>query len=271
MGKDANILTDDEMGALIASIYLGQMDQYHLPATLYNKITDYLTQGIEEGFGDVATASEQALIESLFHNIQAFSAAKTYHEIADLESLLYKDGKIIEYAEFLKEAKQILTTYNKTYLETEYLYTIENSRAAKRWTEIWNDKSELPLLEYVTVGDDRVRPEHRRLDGTVRPVTDKFWNNYYPPIGYRCRCTTKSYDKEDAQITEILSVEVVNKKSVHPPKIDKQFRFNSGKEGIVFSPYHPYFTDIPKGMKEWAKVNFGLPMVKTLKYHGQKV
>lgn len=270
MSQNVDILTDDEIEALIAGIYLGNITPYNLPTNLYNKTVNYLADGLIEGFEDVATAEEQALIESLFANVQAFSAAKAYHEISDLQSLIYQKGKIVEYAEFRKQAVKELTLYNKSYLQTEYLYTVENSRAAKRWTRIWNDKKQLPLLEYVTVGDDRVRPEHRVLDHTVRPVGDKFWNSYYPPIGYRCRCTTKSYEDGEAQVTEILSV-VENKTSVHPIKIDRQFRFNSGKKGIIFSKYHPYFTDVPKEIKSWALHNFGLPMVNKIPGYGTKI
>lgn len=270
MPQSVDILTDSEIDSIITGIYLGNITPYNLPTNLYNKIVSYLSEALEEGFGDIATVEEQTLIESLFHNVQAFSAAKAYHEISDLQSLIYADGKIVEYPLFKKQAIQELTLYNKTYLQTEYLYAVENARAAKRWTTIWNDKKLLPLLEYVTVGDDRVRPAHKVLDHTVRPVGDKFWNIYYPPIGYRCRCTTKSYEDGEMPVTEILST-VENKASVHPVKIDRQFRFNSGKKGIIFSPYHPYFTDVPKEMRNWATNNFGLPMVKDITGYGTKI
>ena len=47
----------------------------------------------------------------------------------------------------------------------------------------------LPMLTYQTVGDGRVRPEHAMLDEISRPVGDKFWNTYFPPNGWNCRCT----------------------------------------------------------------------------------
>ena len=43
--------------------------------------------------------------------------------------------------------------------------------------------------EYVTVGDDRVRPEHEGFDGTVLPKGDSFWQTNTPPNGWRCRCS----------------------------------------------------------------------------------
>lgn len=44
------------------------------------------------------------------------------------------------------------------------------------------------------------------------------------------------------------------------PKVDKMFRFNVGKKGIIFNKYHPYFTELEKDYKGLLKVNFGLPL-----------
>lgn len=43
--------------------------------------------------------------------------------------------------------------------------------------------------EYVTVGDDRVRPTHAALDGTRLPKDDPAWRRITPPNGWACRCT----------------------------------------------------------------------------------
>lgn len=42
--------------------------------------------------------------------------------------------------------------------------------------------------QYVTVGDDRVRPSHEALDGIKRRKDDAFWDSFWPPNGYNCRC-----------------------------------------------------------------------------------
>ncbi len=55
-------------------------------------------------------------------------------------------------------------------------------------------------FEYVTVGDDRVRPEHEELDGTRRKAGDPFWDKYWPPNGWNCRCQAVAiYDDESTQ------------------------------------------------------------------------
>lgn len=40
--------------------------------------------------------------------------------------------------------------------------------------------------EYVTVGDDRVRPEHAALDGLRLPIDDPRWQEITPPNGWNC-------------------------------------------------------------------------------------
>lgn len=47
----------------------------------------------------------------------------------------------------------------------------------------------LPYWKYLTVGDDRVRPNHAAMDGFVARQDDPVWKRWYPPAGFNCRCT----------------------------------------------------------------------------------
>jgi SPP1 gp7 family putative phage head morphogenesis protein len=47
----------------------------------------------------------------------------------------------------------------------------------------------LPVWQYWTVGDDRVRPEHAVLDGFAAHAQDPVWHKIYPPNGFNCRCS----------------------------------------------------------------------------------
>ena len=46
----------------------------------------------------------------------------------------------------------------------------------------------LPFWQYLTVGDDRVRPEHACIDGFTARAVDPVWRKIYPPNGFNCRC-----------------------------------------------------------------------------------
>ena len=55
-------------------------------------------------------------------------------------------------------------------------------------------------FEYLTVGDDRVRPEHEKLDGIRRKADDEFWDTFWPPNGWNCRCQAVAlYGDENTQ------------------------------------------------------------------------
>ncbi len=251
-------MTNEEIEALILGVYSGTINVNSLPLNLYAEYVEGFAKAIDQGFKNVTGAEEQALRALLYENIQLFSSAKTFQEIRDFESFLITEGgEAIEFSVFRKKVLERYKLYNKTWLETEYLFTTESASAGKRWVGIWNDKDLFPLLEYVTVGDGRVRAEHKVLDGVIRPVTDAFWNTYYPPWSWRCRCTTKKLENGD--ITTIVN------RIVQLPKIKKFFQNNVGKTGKIFNGFHPYFKQIPDRYKELAKNNFGLPFIKVTK------
>jgi SPP1 gp7 family putative phage head morphogenesis protein len=58
----------------------------------------------------------------------------------------------------------------------------------------------LPFWQYVTMEDDRVRPEHAALDKIVLPADSPFWSNHFPPWDWGCRCQAvpiSQWDRDD--------------------------------------------------------------------------
>jgi hypothetical protein len=108
-------------------------------------------------------------------------------------------------------------------------------------------------LQYQTIGDGRVRPTHAALDNIIRPISDPFWKQYYPPNGWRCRCTV--IQLSEGQETDLSGFNP-------PDDVPPLFRMNAGVDGYVFKSKgkdkHPYF-DIAKEDKAAAKNNWGLP------------
>lgn len=73
---------------------------------------------------------------------------------------------------------------------------------AGRWSK--NQDPEIREIlwgyEFVTAGDDRVRPEHERLNGLQMPVNDPRWAQCWPPVPsspWNCRCDTIEIFKND--------------------------------------------------------------------------
>lgn len=56
-----------------------------------------------------------------------------------------------------------------------------------------------PYLMYSAIGDERTRPEHLALDGTIKRADSIFWDRYTPPIAMNCRCGTVPLSDQDAK------------------------------------------------------------------------
>lgn len=59
------------------------------------------------------------------------------------------------------------------------------------------DPEEFPLMQFHTVGDDRVRGDHEKLNGFTAPRTDPIWQRLKPPLSYRCRCTRSLVHRDE--------------------------------------------------------------------------
>lgn len=83
-----------------------------------------------------------------------------------------------------------LTPRHKAHLETLYRTQTHLAYAAGREVQEMDPDIDEILwgYKYVTVGDDRVRPEHAGLDGVTLPKDDPFWATNKPPNGWNCRC-----------------------------------------------------------------------------------
>ena len=246
--------SDDDIEKILLGVYSGKITIHDLPANLYAYYVSEFAKAIDEVFTSTEVAEAQALRALLYENIQFFSGAKTFQVIQDFESFLIEDGKPVEFNVFRKKVLEQYKQYNKVWLKTEYEFAVESARAGKQWVQIWQDRQIFPLLEYVTVGDGLVRSSHKVLDGVIKPVNDPFWNTYYPPWAWKCRCITKSL--ETGTITTFADIK---NKVVVLPEIKPFFQNNVGKTGKIFNGHHPYFKRIPNRSKKWAMQNFGLP------------
>lgn len=251
-----NIFSDEEIERIVVGVYSGLITPQSLDLVTYQKVAEKLTSGVYNGFGktlsDVAWNSpDYAMLNDLRNNVYVFSGAKQYHQVREMVDAIYDGDRIKLFSEYKKTGTEIFEKYNgkQGYLRAEYNAAISQSRSASMWMDIENNKELLPMLEYVTVGDGRVRPEHAMLDKIKRPVDDKFWNNYFPPNGWNCRCTALQSDDTDKTSLKGFT---------QPKTVPPEFMMNAGKDKIVFSDKHPYFVVEPKD-KNLAANNFNMP------------
>lgn len=168
-----------------------------------------------------------------------FSGFKAFHELNEaFPSLIDENGNRKSFERFLNDVRKIDETYNSNYLRAEYNFVQASATMAAKWEEFsrYGDRYN---LQYRTVGDDKVRPEHAALNRVTLPITDKFWEEFYPPNGWGCRCTVVQVRKSKYPVTD--HDEAMSLGELATGKDTKGiFRFNSGKQEKAIPDYNPY-------------------------------
>ena len=213
--------------------------------------TDVLNRNIERL--EMSDLMRQRLTRSNY----IFSGLKTFHELNEaFPSLLDENGNKKTFERFLNDVRKIDETYNSNYLRAEYNFVQASAEMAAKWEKFMEDGDHY-YLQYRTQHDDKVRPEHASLDRVTLPSSDSFWESYYPPNGWNCRCTVVQVLKRKYEPTPHDEAMSLGEEAL---QTDKKgiFRFNSGKEQKTFPDYNPYTIkrcrdcDIAKG-----KLNLG--------------
>lgn len=168
-----------------------------------------------------------------------FSGLKTFHELNEtFPSLLDENGNKKTFERFLNDVRKIDETYNSNYLRAEYNFVQASAEMAAKWEKFMEDGDHY-YLQYRTQHDDKVRPEHASLNRITLPPTDSFWESYYPPNGWNCRCTVVQVLKRKYEPTPHDEAMSLGEDAL---QTDKKgiFRFNSGKEQKTVPDYNPY-------------------------------
>lgn len=218
-------------------MHKGKLQPKDLHKGLINKTYKELNTAASEGYGvnySNGSANHINTVSALQGHLYRFSGAKTYQQLVEMNDLLVnEEGKIRSFSEYKAELNKVHEKYNRNYLQAEYQTAKRSAQAVRQWNGYQDDKDLFPNLQYMTVDDGKVRDEHKPLHKIIKPVDDPFWNTYFPPNGWRCRCYTK-------QTSEAAT------KGEHNATVEEAFKNNVGKTNDVFNEKkHPYF-QIPK-------------------------
>lgn len=230
-------------------LHSGKMQPTDLNEQLVRQTYKDLSEGVGKGYGkdfyNYERNAERKL--ELRQNLYKFSGAKNYQQTAKLNFLLQgDDGNPRPFPEFKKEALKLNEEYNRNYLRTEFQTSQRAGAQAEKWGKYEGQKALYPNLQYKTAGDKRVRDDHDDVADVIKPIDDKFWDTWYPPNGWNCRCYVVQTSKGASSGTP-------------PGKPTMGFHNNVGKSGSVFDGEHPYFI-FPK--KEAGKIRSGFEELK---------
>lgn len=205
-----NAPMSEKLAARIANGETGKFD-----AELFSFIATDFLNGVQSAFkrsmnhADVRFAyglQDDAFITALEMNLFHFSAGKTLAEIQELNKAFRESGN---FQEFSKKAEQICGTFNKTWQKTEYETAVLTAESASNYHRLMGKTKMFPYWKYVTAGDEKVREEHRKLDGVILPANDPRWKKIFPPNGWKCRCRVVPLMKHEVEGIDINAMRAI--------------------------------------------------------------
>lgn len=253
----------DLINSLGEKIQSGEMKPSDLNADLVNKIYSDVSEPVKQEYGkkwiDYDYKEPGSLVQKFKKNLYQFSCAKTLTELEYVNSLLLdKNGRTKPDHIFKDDLKKANYQFNHNYLQAEIQTARRGAQMAHMWTKFVEQAHIYPNLVYRTVGDDRVRPEHQVLNGIVKPIDDPFWRMYYPPNGWRCRCTVMNTSEEATPGRH------------DDPTVQPEFKGNTALDEAIFTEKGNFFKLLNKDYKarenaEYMKYN--MPM--EVAYYGK--
>lgn len=243
-----NATLDERIIARVANGDSGYFD-----VELFYYVADDLLNAVRTTFkghinnADIAyNLRDDSFITALEQNLFHFSAAKTLAEIQELNKLFRESGS---FEEFSKKAGEICGKFNKAWKKTEHETAVLTAESASNYQRLIKKKKLYPYWKYVTAGDEKVREEHRKLDGIILSCDDPRWDKIFPPNGWKCRCrvepvmrheVSEEWLKESSRIVdEYLGTS--EWKMVEQQNWDS----NRGKRGEVFNKNQMYIRKFP--------------------------
>lgn len=188
----------------------------------------------------------QDLADCMRANAARFAAYKANYVRKTLDSILANEKLSPEQRK--EHAAQAMSLFHH-WGDAERNFAVQSAQMAQKWQDFAADGDEY-LLQYRTAMDNKVREEHAILQGTTLPPSDPFWDKYYPPLGWNCRCTVvqvrrgKYQESDSAKACELGESCTANTPS---------FRFNPGKAKIAFPDGVSYFKHAGKTSEERLK------------------
>ena len=195
------------------------------------------TATLDESFSKVDMSEKMR--RRLSRSNYIFSGMKTFHELHEaFPSMFDENGNRKSFERFLKDVRSIDQTYNVNYLRAEYNFVNASARAAAKW-ESFAEDGDRYNLQYRTQSDDKVRPEHAALNRVTLPPSDPFWEEFYPPNGWNCRCSVVQVLKSRYPTTPHDEAMGLGEMALQRDT-KGIFRFNPGKQEKAIPDYNPY-------------------------------
>lgn len=243
-------------GSIDDRLITGASEGRTFSGELFKFISDDFLQGVRGAFrrnvgnADMDYAyglADDAFITALEMNLFHFSAAKTLAECQALNEAFRRSSS---YTEFEKNGREICTAFNRTWQKTEYETAVLTAESASNYHRLKSRTRLFPYWKYVTAGDDRVRKEHRGLNGVILPVNDPRWGKIFPPNGWKCRCRVAGVMRHEVDGIDLREMRRRVDEYLGTPEWEMNraqgWDVNRGEVAEIFSKNQQYIRKFPE-------------------------
>ncbi len=123
-------------------------------------------------------------------------AQKTLQTILEKKGWWSADGKgLVTDADGVVLGKKLNARRVNTILKQNKIVAFATARHDKMLKSV----DRRPYWRYCTRLDGRVRPAHAAMEGLVYRFDDGFWDSFYPPNGWLCRCYVTCHSERDIE------------------------------------------------------------------------
>ncbi len=196
----------------------------------------------------IRETSLPAYMRDMFRkNVFIFSGLKTHTALTEAARYLVdRNGNLVPFEKWYRHVSKKVAATHRRYLQAEYNYATGAVQMAHRWHKLLDgDPPGRVILQYRTANDERVRASHRPLHNITLPASDPFWEKYYPPNGWNCRCTVARVESSAKTSDPDKARKLGRKATTYLTRSGKNklaiFRMNPAKQKIIFPENHPYF------------------------------
>jgi hypothetical protein len=238
-------------------------------------LMDGVTKKLKVDWNTVDYESENGQkLKALQTHVFRFSACKNYEEVQALSRSLIKDGKTLSFDEFRNEAAKIDSTFNGSWLRTEYDQAQVTATRIADHNRMEEMRDLYPTWQYKTRADGHVREPHQALHNMKLASNDPAWASIYPPNGWNCRCWVEPLSDDAPAFTQgqeaigKLQKTVVSKKtgmSEWDNMVRQGFNQNPAVTGSVYPKNHPYFRSAGTPAVKTAVDDFSSPAFEELR------
>ena len=155
-----------------------------LPKELYEELED-------EAKAKAFTVSGYTALEILEQFLQELEAA--VENGTTMDTFREQMNGFLE-----REGYEGVTPYQAENIFRTNIQTAYNVGHYKQMTEP-GVKALRPYWQYDAVNDSKTRPSHLAMDGRVFMADDPIWDTWFPPNGFKCRCTVKTLSKRQME------------------------------------------------------------------------